>query len=104
MFQQLKSARGDRSQHFANLNHYQAEGVRAHTMEGKFWQIDEDIFDEFLNVLPPNYVSGGFRMIEKLTYDLAATYLKVGDTFWCGYCNRSEVLELDEAIRAEVFP
>jgi hypothetical protein len=79
--QQLKSAAGNRSQHFANLNQYQTP-VQA---LGNWWQIDEAIYDEFLEMLPPAYCVGGFRMIERLTDNIAATFLKVGDRFFCGY-------------------
>lgn len=88
--QQLPSARNNRSQHFANLNLYRDIGIPAHKMLGMFWEIDEQIYDEFLNILPPAYCAGGFRMIEKLTDDIAATYLKVSGRYWCGYTDREQ--------------
>jgi hypothetical protein len=43
-------------------------------------------------MLPPEYCAGGFRMIEKLTGSIAATYFKIGDRYWCAYTDR-EVTE-----------
>ncbi|RWH52253.1 MAG: hypothetical protein E5V72_01395 [Mesorhizobium sp.] len=81
---QLPSAKDDRRQHYLNLNFYQ-EYVPAHWMLGKFWQIDAQIYDEFENMLPPRYCSCGFRMSERLTRDIAATYLRIGNDYWCGF-------------------
>jgi hypothetical protein len=83
--QQLPSARNNRHQHFENLNEYNKFCFPAEQMLGRFWMIDRDIFDEFLEMLPPAYCVGGFRMIEMLTGDIAATYVKIGDHYWCGY-------------------
>lgn len=90
--QQLPSARGDRTLHFKNLNRYQTDGYEAHLMVGKFWEVDEKLYWEFLELLPPEYCAGGFRMIEKLTGSIAATYFKIGDRYWCAYTDR-EVTE-----------
>lgn len=87
MTRQLKSAAGDRKQHFENLNHYTGHGECAEAMLGRFWKIDETIYDEFLGALPPEYCTNGFRLIEKLTGDIAATYLKIGGDYWCAYTN-----------------
>jgi hypothetical protein len=89
--QLLKSARGDRSQHFANLNQYRERDQPAATMLGMWWEIDEAIYEEFLNMLPPAYCTGGFRMIEKLTDDIAATFQRVGDRYFCSFTNRETV-------------
>jgi hypothetical protein len=80
---QLASALGNSAQHYDNLNRYHREGQPAHWMLGKFWQIDEAIHDYALEELPPDYCVGGFRCIERLTGDIAATYLKVGPGYWC---------------------
>lgn len=80
---QLKSARGDTTQHYANLNDYTRNGYPAAQMVGKFWQIDEKIYDHALEELPPEYCAGGFRCIERLTGDIAATYFKLGGGYWC---------------------
>lgn len=103
MFQQLPSARDRRNQHFANLNHYRTEGLPASAMHGKFWMIDEDIFEEFLNMLPPIYVPGGFQMIEKLTGDIATAYIQIGAHYWCGDVTRDEVHDLAVHIRMECY-
>jgi hypothetical protein len=79
----LRSAKGDRTQHYENLNAYTRNGFPARWMLGKYWQIDEAIFWEFLEMLPPETCENGFRMIERLTGDIAATYLKIDDDYWC---------------------
>jgi len=86
---QLKSARGDRTQHYANLNDYSRNGYPAHQMLGKFWQIDEDIYDEFLGMLPPVYCAAGFRICEHLTGSIASTFQKIGNDYWCSMTDRS---------------
>lgn len=82
---QLPSAQGDRTLHYVNLNRYSREGQPAEWMLGKFWQIDENIYDYALGELPPVYCPGGFRCIERLTGDIAATYLKIGPYYWCAF-------------------
>lgn len=86
---QLPSARGNSPQHYANLNRYHREGQPARWMLGKFWQIDEAIYDYALGELPPVYCVGGFRCIERLTGDIAATYLKFGADYWCAMTDLS---------------
>ncbi len=85
IIQQFPSARGDRTLHFENLNRHHRKGRPATWMLGKFWQIDTQIYLEFLDLLPPIYCRGGFRLCERLTGDIATTYLKVGPDYWCGY-------------------
>ena len=58
-------------------------------MLGKFWQIDEDISDEFLEMLPPIYAAGGFSMCERLAGDTTATFQRIGGQYWCSYANRT---------------
>ena len=55
---ELKSAKGDRAQHFANLNDWSRNGYPAREMLGKFWQIDAYTYDEALGQLPPGILSG----------------------------------------------
>lgn len=82
---QLPSARDDRTLHYVNLSRYTREGKPAEWMLGKFWQIDESLYDEFLSMLPPRYCTGGFRMSERLTGEIAATFVQVGGQYWCGF-------------------
>lgn len=87
---QLPSAKGDRTLHFKNLNRWQTDGYPAHQMLGKWWQIDREIYREFEDMLPPYYCASGFRMMERLTGDISATYLKVGADYWCCFSNLQE--------------
>jgi hypothetical protein len=98
--QQLPSARGNTHQHYENLNAYSRVGLPASAMDMRFWQIDEAIFDEFLGMLPPVYVTGGFMMCEKLTGDIATYFTKVGADYWCGDCTRADVPKLRARIVA----
>ena len=45
-------------------------------------------------MLPPVYCTAGFRMIEKLTGDLAVTFLKVRDRYWCAYVIPQDVIKI----------
>ena len=79
----LPDAKGNQSQHYANLNSWMPDGKytsteAARAMLGKFWRIDETTYWYFCEMLPPAYCPGGFRMIEMLTDEIAATYLHVG--------------------------
>ncbi|RWI47561.1 MAG: DUF1419 domain-containing protein [Mesorhizobium sp.] len=82
---QLPDAKNDRDQHYRNLNLWQRLEEPASCMLGKFWKIDEATYDEFENLLPPRYCAGGFRMSERLTGDIAATFIRVGQDYWCGF-------------------
>lgn len=66
---------------------------------GCYWRIDRDIYEEFLNVLPPRYQPAGFTMIEYLTSDVTAYYLKVGNTYWCAYVRTGFKGDIDRAYR-----
>jgi hypothetical protein len=47
----LPSAYRDRTQHFVNLNdHRPGQGA---SRVGDVWRIDQDIYDYFLEILPP---------------------------------------------------
>ena len=95
----LPSAYGNRTLHFRNLNRYIHDGYPATQMERSFWMVDREIYDEFLNILPPVYVPQGFRVIEKLTGNLAAHYLAIGQHYWCAYLDTSEPDEVVKMIR-----
>jgi hypothetical protein len=86
---ELKSAKGDRAQHYQNLNDWSRNGYPAREMLGKFWQIDAYTYDEALGQLPPEYCPGGFRWIEYLTGDISATFIRVGGDYWCGYTDKT---------------
>jgi len=95
----LKSAQGDRTQHYENLNAYTRNGFPARWMLGKYWQIDEAIWDEFHEMLPPEYCDHGFRMIEKLTGDIAAAYLRIDGDYWCAMTDY-DTTPADKMVRA----
>ncbi len=78
-----------RGYHFVNLNMYNDPllKVNPRLMVGKYWEITEKIYNEFLEVLPPRYVPGGFGIIEMLTDDITCFYFKVGSRYWAGYAH-----------------
>lgn len=88
----LPDAIGNRDQHFANLNAWKPSGD-ARSALGSFWEVDRAIYEEFLNLLPPSYCAGGFRMIERLTDDIAATFQEAGGRYWCSFTNLSNDAE-----------
>lgn len=92
----LESAKGDRARHFNNLNLYKVAGVDAAHMRGAFWEVDEALYNEFLNLLPPIYKPGGFAMAEALTGSIRAHFFQCEGGFWCGYAesdaDRSEII------------
>lgn len=85
MPRQLPSAKGSQHQHYRNMNSYRNDGLPAEAMHGAWWQIDEEIYDYFMGMLPPIYVPGGFAMCERLTGDLSAFYWKLGTEYVCCY-------------------
>lgn len=96
MLQQLPSAKGNRTQHYKNLNHYSNNGLPAVSMERKFWQIDEALYWEALEMLPPVYVRGGFHISERLTGNIAAHFFKIGPHYWCAELDCSDRLEQEK--------
>lgn len=91
----LPSAKTNRDQHYANLNQWKTAGFAAYLMRGRWWEINEEIFDEFLNMLPPRYCTQGFRMSEHLTGDIAATYVQIGTRYFCGFTDHDTFMPQD---------
>ncbi len=53
---------------------------------GKRWAIDERLYNEFLNILPPmNWRSGSFMMSEYTFSTITTKYSKVGDRYYCEF-------------------
>jgi len=93
MLRQLPSARGNSTVHYDNLNRYSREGRPAADTEREFWQIDQDIFNEFLNMLPPIYVPHGFAMREMLTGSITSHFFEIDGDYWCATLNLSDKAE-----------
>ena len=94
----LPSAKGNRDQHYANMNYYNTKGDPAISMKGKFWQIDAEIHDHFLEMLPPRYVTFGWFMLENLTDNVALYFTRFDNDYWCGYCTRAEANDMRRAM------
>lgn len=95
-----------RDEHFKRLNHYRhsreyaehakaigaiAPGVELDglpSLIGARWQIDERIYHEFLEMLPPMGWSGGtFYMCEFTFSDITTKYTREGDRYFCEFAH-----------------
>lgn len=87
-----------RKRHFANLNSYReipgyadadTLGERAAILAaivGKRWEIDEDLYDEFLNILPPLGWHGGVFYMREFTFDdITTKFSKEGNRYFCEF-------------------
>jgi hypothetical protein len=90
-----------RKNHFARLNSYQhsaefAEYAKAvgdeipqgnpPSLIGNRWEIDADIYMEFLEVLPPMGWRGGSFYLSEFSFgDITAKFTKEGDKYYCEY-------------------
>lgn len=104
-YEKLANAKNNekgREHHFANLNYYSSMKLPAQIMAGKYWEINESIYNEFLEVLPPRNVPYGFAMIEFLTEDITCFYLRINGRYWAGYahCRNKAYMGLIEHIIA----
>jgi hypothetical protein len=93
-----------RDQHFARLNAYRnsveyaeyakiigvemSDGPRP-SLIGARWQIDERIFNEFLELLPPlGWNGSSFYMSEFCFSDITTKYTREGDRYFCEFARR----------------
>ena len=54
------------------------------SMLGDRWEITEDIYDEFLNMLPPmGWSDGTFYMSEFTFSNITAKFSREGDRYYC---------------------
>src|SRR4051794_9358692 len=58
---------------------------------GQRWEITEDIYDEFLNMLPPiGWKNGAFYMSEFSFADITAKFTQEGDRYYCEHARYPE--------------
>ena len=92
-----------RTEHFRRLNAYRhspefaeyAKQVGAPPPDGPLkpligdrWQIDRDIYEEFLGMLPPLGWKGGvFHMSEFSFGDITAKFTQEGDRYFCEFAH-----------------
>ncbi len=85
-----------RDEHFRQLNIYKdlpaykaVDGYEARaaffaTTIGRRWEIDADLYDEFLNILPPlGWRGHSFYMGEFLFDDITHKFSRIGDRYFC---------------------
>jgi hypothetical protein len=65
---------------------YQKPTAPLKTLIGDRWEIDEEIYDDFLNMLPPmGWRGGAFYMSEFTFDDITAKFSKEGGKYWCEF-------------------
>jgi hypothetical protein len=95
-----------RKRHFERLNSYRhsaeyaeyAKAIGAEVPSGDLrcligdrWEIDEAIYDEFLEMLPPlGWRGGSFYMSEFSFDDITAKFSKHGDRYYCEFARYPE--------------
>jgi hypothetical protein len=89
-FRKLSDAIYDTHQQFANLNDYYNNKYPAADMAGAWWEIDQNTFNYFLEVLPPYYVRFGFISSEFLTGSITSYYINLGEKYYCAYIDWKE--------------
>ena len=92
-----------RKRHYANLNGYRElpgyvesrstyEGQQAFfaTIVGQKWEIDEAVYDEFLEMLPPiGWRADTFYMSEFTFDDITTKFCKEGGRYYCEFARFS---------------
>lgn len=89
-----------RATHFARLNAYTrtreyaewyqtiggpAPAADLPSLAGQRWEIDEAIYDEFLEMMPPIYAPGGFFTCEETFDGYHARFTREGDRYYCEF-------------------
>jgi hypothetical protein len=88
-----------RKRHYKNLNYYRElpgytesrqsyEAMQAFFAQivGHRWEIDEEIYDDFLNMLPPLGWSGGAFYMREFTFDdITTRFSKSGGKYFCEF-------------------
>ncbi len=61
---------------------------------GDRWEIDAEIYNEFLGMLPPlGWKNGSFFMLEYSFDDITTKYTKEGDRYYCEFARYPEKIE-----------
>ena len=83
----LPSAYRDRTQHFVNLNAHRPG--QAASRVGDVWRIDEEIYDHFLEILPPlDWRGSSFLISEALAGDIHSAYFECDGSLYSGFVRR----------------
>jgi len=95
----LPSAYRNRTQHFVNLNAHRPGQAAARV--GDVWKIDGDIYDHFLEILPPLDLRGSsFLVSEALAADIHSAYFACDGAMYSGFVRRSTAQEQIRAMCA----
>ncbi|MEO9904325.1 DUF1419 domain-containing protein [Nisaea sp.] len=102
----LPSARESREQHYENLNRAAREKTGSildadfSGQHGDMWEINESIYHEFMNLLPPlAWRDSSFCISEMLTDDITAVFFQQSGSFFCRYLRMREHSENLSAFR-----
>lgn len=90
---QLRTRHYERLNDYRNSVEYQASPCcyqlptgELKTLIGSRWEIDEEIYDDALNCLPPLGWRGGVFYIREFTFDdITAKFTKEGDRYYCEF-------------------
>lgn len=88
-----------KARHYERLNHYRELPGYAESREsyeamqeffaqivGTRWEIDEEIYDDFLNMLPPLGWRGGVFYMREFTFDdITTKFTKEGSRYYCEF-------------------
>ena len=108
--EELKNRYYERLNDYRNSVEYQASTCcwqkptgELKTLIGDRWEIDEEIYDDFLNMMPPlGWRSGCFYMCEFSFDDITAKFTKEGNRYFCEFARfpvrASDLLPLDWSI------
>lgn len=65
---------------------YESWSEHTRVLIGKRWEINEQIYNEFLNMLPPvDWRVGSFKMREFCFGSITTKYTREGDRFYCEF-------------------
>ncbi len=113
-----------RTHHFERLNAYRqsaefaayARDIGADvpagplpSLVGARWEIDRDLYEEFLNMLPPlGWRGGTFYMSEFSFGDITAKFTQEGDRYYCEHApyppRRAAAVPFADRVRDEADP
>ena len=93
-FERLNSYRQSREYaEYAKIIGVEVPGGDLPSLIGVRWQIDERIYDEFLNILSPLQWRGDSFLMSEFTFgSITAKYTKEGDRYFCEFVDTKRVI------------
>lgn len=101
-----------RETHFILLNDRPPSDVphfgeaRGKWYEGKWWEIRQEEYQYFLEILPPLHMQDGFfALCEFTTGNVTSAFFKIKDRYFCGYVDGTKIahiMQMRHHIEAEI--